>query len=67
MRFYIAILHFYFQLSKVLDGEYSHVLDETIIVDCRYPYEFDGGHIKVSIIHSMIIYIVFIYYILYIS
>ena len=38
-----------FQLSKVLDGEYSDVVDETVIVDCRYPYEFSGGHIKVCI------------------
>ena len=38
-----------FQLSKVLDGEYSDVVDETVIIDCRYPYEFSGGHIKVCI------------------
>ncbi|XP_065071226.1 M-phase inducer phosphatase-like isoform X1 [Rhopilema esculentum] len=36
-------------LCKVLDGEYSGILDEAIIVDCRYPYEFKGGHIKTAI------------------
>lgn len=38
---------FAFQLSKVLDGDYGDMVDEAIIVDCRYPYEFNGGHIKV--------------------
>lgn len=36
-------------LSKVLDGEFSNVVDETVIVDCRYPYEYKGGHIKTAI------------------
>lgn len=33
-------------LSKVIDGEYSHEIEKAIIVDCRYPYEFEGGHIE---------------------
>jgi rhodanese-related sulfurtransferase len=32
---------------KVLAGQYSNFFTEVIIVDCRYPYEFDGGHIEV--------------------
>lgn len=33
-------------LSRVIDGEYSHEIEQAIIVDCRYPYEFQGGHIQ---------------------
>ena len=35
-------------LSKVMDGEYSHEIEQAIVVDCRYPYEFQGGHIQVN-------------------
>lgn len=34
-------------MSRVLSGEYSDVVEKAIIVDCRYPYEFEGGHIQV--------------------
>lgn len=27
---------------------YDHLVERLIIIDCRYPYEFEGGHIKVS-------------------
>ncbi|XP_043560061.1 M-phase inducer phosphatase 1-B-like [Chiloscyllium plagiosum] len=33
-------------MVKVLCGEYDHVLEGCYIVDCRYPYEFEGGHIR---------------------
>ena len=33
---------------KLLKGDYADVIDDYIIVDCRYPFEFEGGHIKVS-------------------
>ncbi|XP_072368071.1 M-phase inducer phosphatase 1-B-like [Scyliorhinus torazame] len=33
-------------MAKVLGGEYDHLLEGVYIVDCRYPYEFDGGHIR---------------------
>lgn len=29
----------------VLEGKYNSQIDEYIIVDSRYPYEFQGGHI----------------------
>ncbi|XP_037097876.1 M-phase inducer phosphatase 2 [Syngnathus acus] len=29
-----------------MKGEFSYLVDRIIIIDCRYPYEYDGGHIK---------------------
>lgn len=38
-------------VAKVLHGEYDHLLGEVYIIDCRYPYEFEGGHIKGALNH----------------
>ncbi|XP_064600140.1 M-phase inducer phosphatase-like isoform X2 [Liolophura sinensis] len=32
-------------LSKVIDHEYDHIVEQYSIIDCRYPYEYEGGHI----------------------
>ncbi|KAF1810781.1 Rhodanese-like protein [Eremomyces bilateralis CBS 781.70] len=32
-------------MIRVLDGEFAHLFDNTVVVDCRFEYEFDGGHI----------------------
>ncbi|XP_076439630.1 uncharacterized protein LOC143279469 [Babylonia areolata] len=32
-------------LADVVQGRYEHVLDHYEIIDCRYPYEYAGGHI----------------------
>lgn len=32
-------------LAALIRGEFSHLIDQHIVVDCRYPYEFEGGHI----------------------
>lgn len=33
-------------LSLLLNGKYDDVVSAYKIIDCRYPYEFQGGHIK---------------------
>ena len=33
-------------LADVINGSYDDVIDSYRIIDCRYPYEFEGGHIK---------------------
>ncbi|XP_064599835.1 M-phase inducer phosphatase 1-B-like [Liolophura sinensis] len=35
-------------LTKVINHEYDHILEKYVIIDCRYPYEYDGGHIQGS-------------------
>ena len=32
-------------MSKLLRGDYDHVVEKYVIVDSRYPYEYVGGHI----------------------
>ncbi|KAJ2319285.1 m-phase inducer phosphatase [Coemansia sp. RSA 2704] len=31
--------------SRLLRGEFSAQFDEHVVVDCRFPYEYEGGHI----------------------
>ncbi|XP_066549160.1 cell division cycle 25 homolog d isoform X2 [Amia ocellicauda] len=33
-------------VASLLTGEYSRQVEDYLIVDCRYPYEYQGGHIK---------------------
>ncbi|XP_046580901.1 M-phase inducer phosphatase 1-like [Haliotis rubra] len=33
-------------VSQLLAGEYDDVIPKYRIIDCRYPYEYEGGHIE---------------------
>lgn len=33
-------------LCQVMDGEYKDKYDELMVVDCRFEYEYEGGHIS---------------------
>jgi M-phase inducer tyrosine phosphatase len=33
-------------MISVLNGDYKGQFDQTIVVDCRFEYEFNGGHIN---------------------
>lgn len=32
-------------MIDVLDGKFNHIHDTVLVVDCRFEYEYDGGHI----------------------
>lgn len=36
-------------MAKVLTGEFNHLHSKLLIVDCRYPYEYHGGHLPGAI------------------
>ena len=36
-------------LLKVLDGQYNDTFDHKMIIDCRFEYEYEGGHINEAI------------------
>ncbi len=41
------VFHFHSsQLIRALEGEYKDSIGMLMIVDCRYGYEFSGGHIR---------------------
>ncbi|EMD66500.1 hypothetical protein COCSADRAFT_85248 [Bipolaris sorokiniana ND90Pr] len=33
-------------LIDVLDGVYDHLYDNKVVIDCRFEYEYNGGHIE---------------------
>ncbi|TKC35143.1 hypothetical protein EI555_006700, partial [Monodon monoceros] len=33
-------------IASVLSGKFANLIKEFVIIDCRYPYEYEGGHIK---------------------
>lgn len=39
-------------LLDVLDGNYSDKFDQKMIIDCRFEYEYEGGHIDGAVNHN---------------
>ena len=33
-------------MQDLLKGKYANVIGRYTIIDCRFPYEYNGGHIK---------------------
>ena len=44
------VMNFNFKVASLIRGEYEDSLHKFDIIDCRYPYEYKGGHIQVSIL-----------------
>lgn len=36
------------QMVAAVSDQFNQLVERVIVIDCRYPYEFEGGHIKVS-------------------
>jgi M-phase inducer tyrosine phosphatase len=36
-------------LLDIMDGKYSRAFDESVIIDCRFEYEYLGGHISSAV------------------
>lgn len=45
---------FLLQMADLLDGKFEDLVEEFFIIDSRYPYEFEGGHIKVGFLTKLI-------------
>lgn len=51
--FLVLSFFFYFpQMVSVLTGKFESFIKQCVIIDCRYPYEYEGGHIKVCWPHN---------------
>ncbi|KAL4704808.1 hypothetical protein ACJJTC_003520 [Scirpophaga incertulas] len=35
-------------LAALLRGEFEHTVSKYQVIDCRYPYEYEGGHVRGS-------------------
>lgn len=35
-------------MTELLHGKYNSDIEELHVIDCRYPYEYDGGHISIA-------------------
>lgn len=42
-----CVLRCVLQMVAALNGQFNELVERLIVIDCRYPYEFEGGHIKV--------------------
>ena len=36
-------------MVDVLDGKYGQCYEQSVVIDCRFEYEYDGGHIEGAI------------------
>jgi M-phase inducer tyrosine phosphatase len=39
-------------LLDVLDGSHTDSFDQKMVIDCRFEYEYDGGHIEGAVNHN---------------
>ena len=51
----MLIIKISMQMANLLNGSYQDNIANYIVIDCRYPYEFEAGHIKVNICYLVYI------------
>ncbi|PFH57093.1 hypothetical protein XA68_15520 [Ophiocordyceps unilateralis] len=39
-------------LLDIMDGKYAEKFDQKMVIDCRFEYEYDGGHIEGAVNHN---------------
>ncbi|KAM3543271.1 hypothetical protein ARSEF1564_003801 [Beauveria bassiana] len=39
-------------MLDILDGKYNDKFDHKMVIDCRFEYEYDGGHIEGAVNHN---------------
>jgi len=53
VRIFHCVCRTLLQMAMVIRGEYRHVVSKHYIIDCRYPYEYESGHIQVQHLRCM--------------
>ncbi len=46
---FLSLMLLWEQLCQLLDGEFADRVHDYAIIDCRFPYEYEGGHIRGAI------------------
>ncbi|XP_069816682.1 M-phase inducer phosphatase 1 [Dendropsophus ebraccatus] len=36
-------------MTVILSGQFDSLIERCVVIDCRYPYEYEGGHIRGAI------------------
>jgi hypothetical protein len=44
-------------VAALINGAYDDKYDRIIIVDCRFPYEFHGGHIRGACVLRLVVWL----------
>ena len=49
---------YYQKVARLLNHDFEDLVKDYTIVDCRYPYEYEGGHIQVGMVsggHGLVV------------
>jgi len=43
------------KMASLLRNELDKVVESFTVIDCRFPYEFSGGHIQVVVVVVLVV------------
>ena len=46
VQIWYSVFSLFHQVQQLLHGDFSDAVSNYKIIDCRYPYEYEGGHIQ---------------------